>query len=437
MSVENNMKKLPVFFALSILAVVVSACNIPIKPAPTVAPTEPPTVAILPTNTVAAPIPTNTSSAPVENPTTSSGTVIAHFSAGTKVVVSAIHMVNLANGWAVGRAESGIIDHLLHTTDGGTTWKDMTPPESIDSSFDTSIHFFALNDQTVWATISGSQPGPFSGNTNVWFTSDVGSTWKSSVLDVSGIADYYLPGEMSFPDAQHGWILVHVGAGMSHDYVMFFSTMDGGLTWTRLTDPTSTGTFPQVCCKTGLVFPDSTHGWLTGDTHAVEPGIFFFQSTDAGVTWNEVSLPGPTENPGIFNSQNFGCGTYSPSFIDAKTGSFLVECTNYNNMTNKPTWLYTTSDGGATWVSHVMPAFTGKVQMIDALNGYYVAGTIYRSKDGAKTWTAVIPVTWDGTPDFVDPNNGWIVAIKNGETALVQSVNAGVNWTILNTVIVP
>jgi photosystem II stability/assembly factor-like uncharacterized protein len=231
-------------------------------------------------------------------------------------------------------------------------------------------------------------------------------------------------------------VLAHVGAGMMHDYVILFNTADGGQTWSRLADPYGTN-FPMICCKNGMVFTNSLSGWLTGDTQAVEPGIFFYQTSDGGTSWIEVDLPGPLENPGIFSDQNFSCGTYSPAFTDSQHGFFLVKCTNFSSNTNKPTWLYTTGDGGATWTSHAMPAMAGHIQMIDSVNGYYVAGKIYKTTDGGKTWIEVIPVTWDGIPDFIDTNNGWIVAQKDGEIALVQTTNAAVNWDILNPVVAP
>lgn len=431
------MKKISVLFVLFALLIGLTACNLPKPATPTLAPTIPATVTLPPVNTV--PAPTETSLPVILETATNTpfGSPIPHLVAGSKVIITSIHMITVTNGWAIGRGSQGLTDQIVHTADGGNTWVDLTPPEFVDTTVGYSAQAYFLDDQNAWVTYAPTQFAPFSENGSVWFTHDGGLSWKNSVLDLSGIADYYLPGEMSFADASHGWILIHVGAGMSHDYVMLFSTADGGQTWTRLADPTTIGTFPQVCCKNSLSFPDAIHGWVTGDTHAVEPGIFFYQTSDAGVTWTTVDLQGPTENPGIFKDQNFGCGTYSSNFTDPQHGYFLVECTNYNNTTNKPTWLYTTGDGGATWVSHAMPAFTGKIQMINDQQGYYVAGNIYQTLDGGKNWKTIIPVAWDGTPDFMDLNHGWIVARAGDLLALVQSTNAGVNWTMLAPTIAP
>jgi photosystem II stability/assembly factor-like uncharacterized protein len=432
-------KNTSILFALTILLLGLAACNpVPVPPTPTLEPTIIFTETSLPTNTVQ--LPTEAPTVPTETvtATTPPGVPIPHLPAGSKVVISSIHMITATNGWGIGRGENELTDHVLHTSDGGKTWRDLTPPENIDVTVGHAALAFFMDDQTAWVAYSLAQAYPYSGNAVIWFTHDGGATWNSSSLDLSGIADYYSPGEISFSNNQHGWLLVHVGAGMMHDYVMLYSTIDGGgQTWSRLADPYNNGTFPMICCKNGMVFTDSQHGWLTGDTHAVEPGIFFYQTSDAGVSWTEVNLPGPTENPGIFSNQTFGCGTYSPSFIDAQHGSLLVECSNYNDMNNKPTWLYTTDDGGTTWISHAMPAMTGQIQMIDASNGYYISGKIFKTTNGGKSWSTVIPVTWEGSPDFIDINNGWIVARKDSDVALVQTTNAAVNWTIINTTIAP
>lgn len=429
--------KTSMLLGLAILFVLLAACQpAPSASIPTIEPTPPKVEPPLPANTLPAATATFEPAATTPS-STLTGESIPHLPVGSKVVLRSIHMLDAAKGWGIGREENGLVDHVLRTADGGESWRDVTPPESIDLTVGHEALAFFKDSQTAWVAYSLTQPYPVPGNALIWFTQDGGQTWNSGTLDLSGIDEFYSPGEISFVDMQHGWMLAHVGAGMMHDYVVLFYTNDGGRTWSRLADPYTPQTFPMICCKNGMVFTDAMHGWLTGDTHAVEPGIFFYHTTDGGVTWNAVDLPGPAGNPGIFSDQTFGCGTYAPGFVDEQHGSFLVNCTNFNNLNNKPTWLYTTSDGGMTWVSHAMPAMTGHIQMIDPSNGYYVAGKIYKTTDGGQSWNAVIPVTWDGLPDFINLDHGWIVAKKDDNIALVRTTNAAVNWSILETIIVP
>lgn len=430
-------KHASLLFILAVLFIGLAACQpAPAASTPTLEPATPGVETLLPTNTLPAATATSEPAATIPSPTLAGGS-IPHLPAGSKIILKSTQMLTATNGWGIGREENGLVDHILRTLDGGGTWREVTPPESIDATKGHEALAYFKDDRSAWVAYSLSQPYPVPGNALIWFTRDGGQTWNSGTLDLSGIDEFYSPGEISFPDAQHGWMLAHVGAGMMHDYVVLFYTDDGGQTWSRLADPYTPQTFPMVCCKTGMAFTDATHGWLTGDTHAVEPGIFFYNTDDGGVTWTAVNLNGPAENPGIFSDQSFGCGTYSPNFIDAQHGSFLVNCTNYNNLNNKPTWLYTTGDGGTTWASHAMPAMTGHIQMIDPLNGYYIAGRIYKTTDGGNSWNLVIPVTWDGLPDFIDLDHGWIVAKKDDNVALVRTVNAAMNWDILETTIVP
>ncbi len=104
---------------------------------------------------------------------------------------------------------------------------------------------------------------------------------------------------------------------------------------------------------------------------------------------------------------------------------------------NKSAWLYLTDDGGANWDITKLPEPSGELQMLDESSGWYVAKKIYRTTNAGASWKAVIPVTWSGEPVFVDMTRGWIVARKDEEIALVRTSNAGVNWDILTTRIVP
>ena len=49
--------------------------------------------------------------------------------------------------------------------------------------------------------------------------------------------EFFSPGYFSFPDKRNGWLLVHGGAGMSHDYIYVYGTVDGGASWFSQVDP--------------------------------------------------------------------------------------------------------------------------------------------------------------------------------------------------------
>ncbi len=78
--------------------------------------------------------------------------------------------------------------------------------------------------------------------------------------------------DMSFVDAQHGWLL----EGDDSSTTVLLATSDGGATWTTLGVDTGQATH--------VTFADPTNGWMYGDNSS-------FESThDGGATWHSVDL---------------------------------------------------------------------------------------------------------------------------------------------------
>jgi photosystem II stability/assembly factor-like uncharacterized protein len=174
-------------------------------------------------------------------------------------------------------------DHVLFTTDGGSTWKDVTPPESEAASGDrkTAIGFFQ-DAKTAWVTYANYVGYPVPTQVVVWHTADGGAIWQASQpLDVQGLSEIFVPSDLQFVLGQTGWLLVHVGVGMNHDYVALYHSLDGGINWSRILDPYNDGGI-QSCTKSAMLFTDLTHGWLTGDCNGVKAGVLLTEA--CGVT---------------------------------------------------------------------------------------------------------------------------------------------------------
>ena len=231
----------------------VTPTTLPVIPTenPTVIPTMPP-----PENTPTLP-PTETAAPPV-NP-------ILHLPAGTEVTITSIQMADLNRGWAIGTTATDPNDHILFTADGGTNWKDVTPPEGMDATGGKVATAFFKGADTAWVIYSSNVIQSPPGNAQVWKTTDGGATWSTSQpIPPSAEMEFFSPGYFSFPDDQHGWLLVHAGAGMSHDYIYIYGTSDGGSTWQKLVDPLASdqaGTGPSMgLWKTGMTFYGCTEG---------------------------------------------------------------------------------------------------------------------------------------------------------------------------------
>jgi len=399
-----------------------------------------PTITPPPLPATETPIPPPATETPLPPPAEYTGPVITHFEAGQSLTITSIRMQDAANGWAVGGWGEGS-DHVLITADGGQTWRDVTPPEPAPADSNLAALGSFRDASTGWVTYRSQDEMIIPASAVVWRTQDGGQTWRSSLpLDLQGLSEVYWPSDLVFADSQNGWLLVHVGAGMSHDYVALYRTQDGGQSWARLLDPYG-GSEIQVCQKDTLVFPTAENGWLTGSCGGVMAGAFLYQTTDGGQSWQPVTLPAPAESPNVLSESSPGyCGTQSPVFTSPQDGKLILRCEDFSQdpyVTNF--YLYTTSDGGVTWVPASSPAGTLAFGAGDT--GWALSRDLFHTIDGGQTWTKVKTVNWDGQFSFVSDTLGWAVARAETDTgtviALVQTTDGGKTWTIIHPVIAP
>jgi photosystem II stability/assembly factor-like uncharacterized protein len=386
-----------------------------------------------------APTPTSTGSAggPVIEP-------IARLTSGA-ITVTTISMLNERTGWAVAEAPDAPDAHFMRTQDGGATWRDISPPQPQDEAAEIGqgITFFALDERSAWVTYYNRTGGPLFQPANVWRTTDGGQTWQASApLDLTDV-EMYLPSDLYFIDASTGWLMAHVGAGMSHDYVNVYRTTDGGQTWARLVDP-YTDNLQQSCAKTGLIFTDANTGWVTGDCFGVQPGApYLYRTADGGQTWASIELPAPESAPELFSTDTVACGVQAPAYFDDRTGLLPVECLDFN--AGQPqTFLYRTSDAGQNWTAEPL---TGDYQSADFLNattgwvltnsGPETPSALFATSDGAATLNETRSVNWTGRFSFVSPQVGWAVAESAEGKALVQTTDGGRTWREIKPVVAP
>ena len=224
-------------------------------------------------------------------------------------------------GWIVGKASL-----ILHTADGGRTWKpqkSVIPPEK---------HLFyvrAVDARTVWAV------GDWGAIT---VTHDAGESWEDRSLGTvtvkveerpdriaNTISDDIILYEVSFPDPQHGYIAGEFGT--------LLATADGGQTWEKRDVGTEKTLF-------GVSFSTPEKGWVVGIDGLI------LRTRDAGKTW-EVQH-GATQTESI-EELGFLETLRNPGLYDVSVaGQYGVVVGDTGN-------LLTTADGGETWTLRELP----------------------------------------------------------------------------------
>ncbi len=371
-----------------------------------------------------------------------SGEALPRLEAGEALTVTTINMLSETAGWGIGRGTSDPHDHVLRTTDGGSTWQDVSPPERLASpEGELAATGFFQDADNAWVTYAARNGELLSvAAAVVWRTRDAGLTWSSSqplnLADVEGS----FPSDLFMADGLHGWLLTHVGAGMNHDYVILFATGDGGQTWARVADPLSTdpNQLQQSCGKTGLGFLNAQTGWVTGDCHGVAPGVYLYRADDGGHAWQPVTLPAPANAAGLFTQETMGCGSYPVAFLSPQTVRLAVYCQDFN-LNQAKVYLYASDDAGQSWQISPLPGRDSA--FLDAQTGWSVAeGDVNNPRaarklsmtaDGGRTWTDLGTVTWSSRLDFVSPLLGWGVARAGDEVALVHTTDGGKTWKLM------
>ena len=431
---------------LIILTSLLGSCNLP--RGGTLAPPRPD----LPTpNMASAPegetVPTKTptpepspSDTPYPSAVIPSGPKLAPLTSADPVIITTIQMLNELSGWGIGHhpLEEGS-DHILFTNDGGQTWGDRTPPEPTPTDAletKTAWGYFA-DEQMAWVIYAPAGSPPPIGDQYVWFTRDGGVSWDvSSALPLLGLEAYFVPEGFAFINEEQGWLLVHVDAGMSHDYSYLFVTTNGGANWQRVTDPHSDGL--QSLHNSGMAFLDAEFGWVTKDNLGVMAGAFFESTSDGGITWEDVFLPAPPEHDWF--TEYSRCVTSGLAFTAEQSASMIVKCRIYGeDASTYDVWsfsyIFTTQDLGETWQHTLLPSPVESLIFLDEQEGWAFGREYYKTTDGGLSWVVVKAVNWDGQFSFVDPLNGWAVARNLDEIALVKTVDGGQTWHIIEPLI--
>jgi photosystem II stability/assembly factor-like uncharacterized protein len=281
------------------------------------------------------------------------------------VTFSDVCFIDSMTGWVV----RGNGDPVLHTTDGGKTWR-LTNLK------------FTLNPQSGYlnAPVSGGITGV---DTLHWWTvgayskilhsQDGGQTWQQQDAGSTGYCGLT---DVSFVDTLHGWIC---GMRYSDSKGIILHTNDGGANWQLQESGVN-------LALNSVFFLDSLKGFIVGTR-------LILSSVDGGQHW-----------------QKQDSGTYN-GFTD------VVFCDSLHGlMVGGGGTILRTVDGGKTWSAETTEYISGPfwdVAMPDSFHNWAVSHgqAILYTDDGGANWlrqTSPIDQTLYGV-SFPDTAYGWAV----------------------------
>ena len=326
--------------------------------------------------------------------------------------VKVIKMITTGIGWAVTDTD------VLRTANGGKTWF----KTNLDGITSDGLNGFFLDEANAWILApSGDQTSG-----SLHHTTDGGVTWTSAQVPFGG-------GSLYFTDESSGWVMVGLGAGMSHMAVAIFRTSDGGSTWTQVftDDPNAlnaNNSLPFVGDKTGLTALDGERAWVSG-AEPVSDFIYIYMTEDGGEHWVGQEPPMPN---GFAGAMTYA---FPPVFFSSSEAVMPVGVYSQNSATV----IYVSHDGGQTWLPSQPAPASGQVstpseQVFFVWDG---GGYLHRSRDGGGSWESV-STNVDFSSElasfqFVDAKRkaGPLPSMPPGAIRLYESVDGGATWTML------
>jgi photosystem II stability/assembly factor-like uncharacterized protein len=309
-------------------------------------------------------------------------------------------------------------EDVLRTMDGGRTWMAVTPDENFSYALDQQAYF--LDFTTAWILVSG---GSQTNAGHLYHTRDGGLTWQVFEPPFS-------TAQLDFVDGRHGWALTITGAAAGSSGAEIYNTTDGGAQWNLVhrTDGQSLdrgGQLPFSGTKNGLAFRNESHGFLGGSVPA-EGAIYLYETNDAGISWQQSTLPLPEYLQRSFLSFE------APEFFSPEQGKLVV---HFQGPDGAGVTVFTTNNGGQRWLATNPVPMAGQVDFANMQAGRVWDGELlYATNDGGQIWVRLAPdlTLQEGSfqYQFINVDVGFTLVLDQTHR-LYRSGDGGADWTRL------
>ena len=348
--------------------------------------------------------------APYKDDTPSPPTIAAPVVASPGV--TSLHMLTELDGWAISE------NAILRTTDGGSTWYNVSPQGVTEFGYGTANTF--LSASQAWVMVADASDPAGSGL--LYRTEDGGLNWTVYPVPFGG-------GDLAFINENDGWMMAYLGIAAGSMAVAIHHTDDGGATWTQTytNDPNladAGDSLPMGGIKNNLTPLDEQTAWVGGVIYAPET-FYLFKTSDGGQSWSSQTIPVAPGMQGTEVAIDNG-----PIFTTQSDGILPVRFTGETLRTG----FYATHDGGMNWeFSSFMPG-AGTVDFVSPSDGFFWTGEqFFFTVDGAGTWTTLNPNILFGDSfagmDFVNTNTGWVWTYDpTGQYGLFKTTDGGTTW---------
>ncbi|MHC1777862.1 MAG: YCF48-related protein [Lentimicrobium sp.] len=283
-------------------------------------------------------------------------------------------------------------NNIGRSTDGGNTWTE----EQIPVLGDLKKVWF-LNETHGWAC------GAYK---SLFRTTDAGNTWEKMFNSTGVTRDF---NHVEFVDADTGFVAGTYGFDTRG---LLYRSFDGGVSLEEISIP------EEITGLNAMDVLSSQELWIGASQSFYSPDgpvVKVYHTTDQGLNWDTISF-GPHES---------STGVEAIQFLTSTDGKI---------MTSKA--LYSTSDGGATWVKTAFPgmmAWMFNMHFADPMTGIITGlnGDLLKTSDGGLTFEILSKGSRASLRciTFIDENTGFAAGSYYSKSKLLKTVDKGQNWT--------